>query len=101
MTLTMTEENDLGTSQDRFRYYLSLRKTNPARISELLAFNCVKRGRRWLNANAPNLGWWRQCLNGSRSRIQMKYSDESVLAIVFEYDRRFADEFGYVQEWKV
>lgn len=31
----------------------------------------------------------------------MRYSEESIVARVFEYDARFADEFGYVQDWKV
>ena len=79
---------------------LRYRLEDPAKLAALLAQNCVKRGARWLNRNAPNRGWWRNCLNRGRSRIHTGYSGEGVLEIVFEYDPRFAD-YGYSFEPKI
>jgi len=88
------------THANRVKEYLAWRKDNPAALAELLAANAVKRGVYWLNRHAPR-GWWRNCLNGSSSRIHTGWSGEDVLSIVFEFDKRYADEFGYVQSFKV
>lgn len=82
------------TQAARTKEYLALRKADPKKLSELLALNCVKRGKRWLDRNA-RLGWWRNCVNGSRSRIHSGWSDEDVICFAFEYDARFAYN-GYV-----
>lgn len=75
---------------------LQLRVTDPANLASLLAQNCVKRGTYWLNRNAPNPGWWRNCLDGGRSRVRMSHDNAGILSLVFEYERNMADQFGYV-----
>lgn len=89
-----------AASAARTREYLSFRKSNPEKLAELLASNCVKRGKRWLNQNA-GLGWWRNCVNGASSRIRTAWSGEDAASYAFEYDPRFADEYGYVQSYLV
>lgn len=78
------------------RSLLSLRTSNPEELAFHLSRNCVKRGVRWLNRNAPNRGWWRNCLNSGRSRVRMAHGDSGILSLVYEYDPDMADEFGYV-----
>lgn len=76
--------------------YLALRRTSPSSLAVLLSKNCVKRGARWLNRNAPSPGWWRNCIDGGRSRVRMSHDNSSILSLVYEYEQNLADKFGYV-----
>lgn len=79
-----------------------VRALPPDELSAFLARRRVERGFNWLARHAPNQGWWRNCFRlGGSSRIQMKYSEDSVVTLAFEYEPEFADESGYVQDWKV
>ncbi len=75
---------------------LRFRSADPNMLANLLAKNCVKRGRRWLNRNAPNPGWWRNCLDGGRSRVRMSHDNSGILSLAYEYEPSMADQFGYV-----
>ncbi len=88
---------------DRLRSLLALRHTPEGRETLVghLAARYVRRGAWWLRRNAPNPGWWRNCINGGRSRIHLGSGNEGPLSLAFEYEARFADEFGYVQDFKV
>jgi hypothetical protein len=88
------------TNTERFRRAIAYAHNGtPEELAALLVHNRVKRGKRLLWRIKP--GWWRSCLDDGRSRIRLEYSEESSAALAFEYDERFADEFGYVQDWKV
>lgn len=80
----------------------ALRHTPEGRreLTDLLAAKYVRRGACWLNRRAPK-GWYRNCLNGGRSRIHTNYGNEGILAISFEYCPEFADSSGYINEGKV
>lgn len=83
------------------RGILQLRTTDPERLRGLLAKNCVKRGARWLNRNAPSPGWWRNCLSKGLSRIRFHSDKDGVLALAYEYEAEMANEFGYVTDGMV
>jgi hypothetical protein len=70
-------------------------------LAEWLARKYVLRGALLLRAIAPNPGWWRNCINRGHSRIRTAYGGEGPAALAFEYDTRFTDEYGYVQDYKV
>ena len=77
-----------------------LRTTNPAFLGQALAYKRVARGTKWLDRNAPK-GWWLRFFTlypgGTwRCRAYNSYDNECALAIAFESDARFANEFGYV-----
>lgn len=91
----------LSTRTEGIRELLALRRSNPDGLAALLAKRYVQRGSEWLRCNAPNPGWWRNCLDGNRSRVRLSYGNEGVLSLAFEYEARFADEFGYVQDYIV
>lgn len=80
------------------RLMLSLRASDPEQFALLLAQNCVKRGVRWLNRHAPSPGWWRNCLDGGKSRVCMTHDIEGILSLAYEYERNLANEFGYVSD---
>jgi hypothetical protein len=80
---------------------LTLRSSNPQMLAEWLARKYVLRGALLLRAIAPNPGWWRNCINRGHSRIRTAYGGEGPAALAFEYDTRFTDEYGYVQDYKV
>ncbi|HWH16228.1 MAG TPA: hypothetical protein VNU25_01445 [Candidatus Paceibacterota bacterium] len=80
------------------RSMLSLRASDPQKLALLLAQNCVKRGVRWLNRHAPSPGWWRNCLDGGRSRVSMGRDNGGILSLAYEYERDLADEYGYVMD---
>lgn len=78
------------------RSVLSLRASDPQKLALMLAQNCVKRGTYWLNRHAPSPGWWRNCLDGDRSRVSMGRDNGGILSLVYEYERDLANEYGYV-----
>ena len=79
-----------------------VRTLPPDELSTLLARRRVERGFEWLARYAPNRGWWRNCFRlGGMSRVQMKYPEENVVTLAFEYEPEFADDSGYVKDWKV
>lgn len=87
--------------QERLRRLLTLRNSAPEEFSQLLAHKCVQRGVRWLNRHAPSPGWWRNCLDGGRSRVNMGDELGGILPLVYEYERDLANVFGYVTNVEV
>mgnify|MGYP001574154932 FL=1 len=85
----------------RIQALMALRSQDPQQLAKLLAARYVWHGACWLRRNAPNPGWWRNCIDGGYSRVRLGYTGEGVLALAFEYDPRFSDEFGYAQDHKV
>ena len=86
--------------REKLRPLLALRHTEPQELAALLTPKQVKRGMRWLNRNAK-LGWHRNCFDSrpdGRSDFRgMNVMDKDcVLALAFEHDKRFANQFGYV-----
>lgn len=80
------------------RSVLSLRASDPDRLARELARNCVKRGVRWLNRHAPSPGWWRNCIDGGRSRVHMSHDISGILSLAYEYEPALANEYGYVSD---
>lgn len=77
-----------------------LRTRNPQLLARLIAFNRVNRGIKWLDEHAPS-GWWLRFFvlygNGTYGcRAHDNYDNECALAIAFQNDATFANEFGYV-----
>ncbi len=85
----------------RIQGLLALRKSDPEQLAALLASKYVWRGALVLRHISKNPCWWRNCLNGRYSRIHLGYGNEGPATFAFECDARFADEFGYVQDFKV
>lgn len=69
-------------------------------LSTLLTQKYVKRGARWINARAPR-GWYRNCLDGDRSRTFTGMANKGILSFAFEYCPEFADNMGYINDGKV
>lgn len=74
-------------------------------LAELVAQRRVERCRRWLNQNAPPC-WHRNFFEPLRdgtalSRVHTSYDTESPLALAFETQASFANQFGYVTEAQV
>ena len=80
------------------RLMLSQRASDPEQVAFFLAQNCVKRGTYWLNRHAPSPGWWRNCLDGGRSRVRMSHDIAGILSLAYEYERHLANEYGYVSD---
>ncbi|MDB5237449.1 MAG: hypothetical protein JWL88_551 [Parcubacteria group bacterium] len=82
--------------------FLGFRHTEAGQkvLAAFLAIRYVRKGSYWLNRHAPR-GWYRNCMNGGYSRINVDYGNEGILAIAFEYEAKFADTSGYINEGKV
>jgi hypothetical protein len=85
----------------RLQELLSWRKNEPEQLATLLAKKYVWRGARLLAYISKNPCFWRNCLDGVHSRINIGYGNEGPATYAFECDARFTDEFGYVQDYKV
>jgi len=86
--------------REKLRPLLALRHSEPKELAALLAPKQVKRGMRWLNKHAE-AGWHRNCFDArpdGRSSFRGKnvMDKDCVLALAFEHDKRFANQFGYV-----
>lgn len=74
-------------------------------LAEMIAQRRVERCRRWLNRNAPPC-WYRNFFEPIRDgsamcRVNTSYDTDSPLALAFETQPSFANEFGYVTEAQV
>jgi hypothetical protein len=77
-----------------------LRTSNPQFLGQALAYKRVARGIRQLDERAPK-DWWLRFFvlypgGGWRCRVRNSFDNESALAIAFESDSRYANQFGYV-----
>lgn len=90
-------------NKKRIRAVLAyLKAASPEDQALVFARNRVKRGFRWLAQHAPYPGWWRSCFNpDGRCRVNLKYAEDSVVTLAFEYEERFADSSHYVKDWMV
>jgi hypothetical protein len=92
-----------GEKGKRIRAVLAhLKAAEPKEQARIFAKNRVKWGFRWLAQHAPYPGWWRNCFNpDGRCRINMRYTEDAVVALAFEYEARFTDSSCYVKDWRV